>query len=736
MLGALIVTLAVAIAAPFQEAPMKIVVNGADQGIIRVLTRDGDVWVPIPALETAGLRQIAGRQETRQNLRYVSLTSLAPAVRFELDDNTVTLRITAAPELMTATVKDLRSDPGEASYRRQNNFFLNYSLHVQSDRSFSGTFDGAANAGSALAMSDFSLSAGKLVRGFTSVSHDDPGNLRRWVVGDSLTGATALMPSVPQLGVAVSRNFSLNPYFVPGPAFDFTTDINTPSTVEVYVNGVLVSRQEVSPGPLQLKNLPVTRGSGTVRVVIRDAFGHEQEVIQPFYFASGLLAPHVSEFTYSAGVIRNGVLGQRTTYGEPLVSANQRLGLTRTLTGGYFFQRSNSSACGGVAATARLLAGQLDAEIGASRARGRSGAAGSAAYVFFGSRGSVGSTLRIQSIDWTTPGNGARVPREVALFANVPVAKGFSASGHYSASSVSHRIVLMANRGGERISGFASLERVHDKSGARFGTRAGITLNLGPLRTASVYVDKTGSSVQVTRSVGSGSGYGYRLEVRPGPNRDASGEVDYQNDRGRFDVGGGKTASGATAFADVSGSILSIGGRTFLSRTLGDGFALIRVPGVAGVRAYFGSQEVGRTDRRGDLVVPNLVPYYRNEIRVGAQGIPFNYSFTAMSQTLAPTFKSGAVVEFPLNRLQAVTGRIRIHQRDGDVVPTFGTLTISGMESPLGSAGDFYFEKLQAGDYAAEVQRAGLRCTFRFHVPASQEDINDVGDVVVDCPPR
>ena len=41
----------------------------------------------------------------------------------------------------------------------------------------------------------------------------------------------------------------------------------TPSTMDVYVNGQLVSRQPLPPGSFQLQNLPVPVGSGTASVV-------------------------------------------------------------------------------------------------------------------------------------------------------------------------------------------------------------------------------------------------------------------------------------------------------------------------------------------------------------------------------------------------------------------------------------------------------------------------------------
>ena len=68
-----------------------------------------------------------------------------------------------------------------------------------------------------------------------------------------------------------------------------------------------------------------------------------------------------------------------------------------------------------------------------------------------------------------------------------------------------------------------------------------------------------------------------------------------------YDFGYDALGGRSTATVDVAGGIVAIGGSLVATRPVQDrGFALVRVPGVGGVRAYLSNQLVGRTDRRGN----------------------------------------------------------------------------------------------------------------------------------------
>ena len=163
------------------------------------------------------------------------------------------------------------------------------------------------------------------------------------------------------------------------------------------------------------------------------------------------------------------------------------------------------------------------------------------------------------------------------------------------------------------------------------------------------------------------------------------------------------------------------------TRPVQDSFALVRVPGVENVRVYSSNIVVGRTDSNGDLLVPNLLSYYGNRLSIEDRDIPLSYEVAAVEKTIAPPYRGGAFVEFPVRQIRSVTGSVTI----GNAVPAFGQLTLTGegktYDSPLGRGAEFYFENIGAGAYDAVVESAEGTCRFRLAIPAGSEPVVKLG---------
>ena len=58
---------------------------------------------------------------------------------------------------------------------------------------------------------------------------------------------------------------------------------------------------------------------------------------------------------------------------------------------------------------------------------------------------------------------------------------------------------------------------------------------------------------------------------------------------------------------------------------VGQSFALLRVPGVKGVEGFSSNQPIGRTNGSGDLLVPEILPYYGNRLSIADTDVPLDY---------------------------------------------------------------------------------------------------------------
>jgi outer membrane usher protein len=198
-------------------------------------------------------------------------------------------------------------------------------------------------------------------------------------------------------------------------------------------------------------------------------------------------------------------------------------------------------------------------------------------------------------------------------------------------------------------------------------------------------------------------------------------DLQYQSRFGRYELRQSTLGGQAATSVWASGAIVGIGGRLFASRPVEQSYGLVRVPGVANVRAFVSHQEIGRTDRRGDLLVPDLVPYYGNILSIADEDVPLELTIDRRQLTLAPPAGGGALALFHVSRQARAFGRLQINEHGAVVVPAYGRIEVrvkdATLDSPLGAGGEFYLEGLAPGPHPARVEYKGGTCDFTLQVP-------------------
>jgi len=736
-----------------QRAVLPLTLNGVVKGEVLAVLRNEDVLVRSGDLEAAGLQNVAGRRESIGGETFVSLGSLAPALRYELDPQALALNVTAEPTLLASTALNLgAARPSGIDDRADPSAFFNYGVTW---RDF-GRVDpfgeaGLSVAGSLLSSPFLRTRGGDLARGLSSLTMDERQGLRRWVIGDSFAGAGGLGGSAFIGGLSVARNFSLNPYFVRYPTFGLSGAVLTPSTVDVYVNDVFIRREELPPGPFELRNLPATAGSGATRFVIRDALGRQQDITSPYYLSTSVLAQGLSEYGYSAGLRRDVDAGGLGRYSSPVFLGQHRIGVTDSLTTGLRLEAASALVSGGPAVNLRLPLGELELAGAASHDAGVSGAAGSIAYGYVGRRVSFGSLARGLSPRYSTVSLTPEQDRaliETSAFAGFQLSSratvtvfenvsDFRDKGWMNRPGVSTTFLLT-----KQASLFLSVSRLvarpSGSSDAELTAFAGISYYFGSNTTGELFheqADARGSTgIELQRTLGAGTGFGYRLQGRGGDGTDGmGGMVEYQGPWGRYEIAHDRLDGKDATTVSAAGGVVAIGGSLHATRPVEESFALVRVPGVSGVRSYLSNQEVGRTDSRGDLLVPNLLPYYGNRLAIADVDVPFDYTVGATERLIAPPHRGGAVVSFPVTRIRRLTGSARLEVDGKDVTPAYGrlTVTVDGVEfaSPVGKKGEFYLEDVPAGRHLAALEYRGVTCSFTLEVPATEDARASLGTV-------
>jgi len=716
-----------------QRAYLELFVNDVSRDTVLVYLRGAetpdDALVAAADLESAGLRGLRGTREAHDGREYVSLRSLSPEIEFRFDPQALAVRIVAQPALLEATAIDLRPvvrPPGMVLHR-DTSAFLNYSLTADGHGALSGAGEVGASFRGNLGFTGFSvLPDHSVVRGLSYFVLDDPGEMRRLQIGDAIGLSSELGGSAQLSGVSVTREFSLDPYFVRQPLPRLSGAILTPSTLDVYMNGVLLRQQQIAPGPFEVRNLPVGSGVGQVSYVVRDAFGRTQEFASPYYAASGVLADGISEYGYHLGFRRVGFGEESLHYGPPELLARHRIGIGDKITVGYRFesalQRADGTsllASGGPTFALALPVGELDLDAAASADGSTTGAAGALSYAVFTRRLSLGASIRATTAGYSNLTTAAAADRPLlqlrgAVGAPVLPRLNLVLEGQLNSMRDTGLSSALTLRGDVHISNALSLSLSASRlrtpgvgpewlgfATLMYSFGSGTTGDLGG--SAGTHAGTASAGVQKSLPLGEGWGYQLRSTFDRDQPTSGLGQVQYQGPYGSY---------------VAAGSLVFVEGNWMASRPVQEGFALIQVPGLEGVRGFLNNQEIGRTSSGGNLLIPALQPYYGNRLRIGDADIPIDYQIGAVEKVVATTARGGALVPFDVQRVTSVKGLIRVELDGRTTVPAFGELTLDArLKSPLGADGQFWFGNLGVGTHVAEVEFREGTCRFDLTVP-------------------
>jgi outer membrane usher protein len=764
-----------------QRAFLELVVNGVAREPVLVVLRAGDAWIEVRALAEAGVAPLPpGRREVVDGAERVSLASLAPEVTFEVAEEDLALRLTVAPHLLGRTVIDLEVGPPPGTvYSRNTSAFLNYSLSWRDFDSVDLFGELGLSAGRGLLLTTFTAgrnTAGDgpdqredVVRGLTRWTLDQPRGLRRWTLGDRLaTAGSPLGGSVILGGVGVSREFGLDPYFVRFPSPDLAGTLLAPAEVEVYVNGLLVRRERLPPGEFEIRNLPAPAGLGQASLVIRDAAGAERRLELPFYVGTRLLGEGLSEYGYDLGLRREGFGRTSFDYGEAAFLGRHRLGLSDRLTVGAHLEAAEDLVSGGPSAALAVPFGEVSAGAALSSAGGADGWAGALDYSFSGRRWGFGASLRGFSPHFahlSLPAETDRPRLDASVFVGLPLGRwvdvGLQAGRRDLRDGATRDDVRLSASWlvAPRLTVLGAVERIWlsdapeaDELLGEQDTRALVALNysLGARTTARAIAGTgrgaEGVAIGLQRSLPVGEGFGYRLEAASSEELDTgSGQLQAQGRYGRATLSHLEADGGRVTILNLSGALMAIGGSVYAGRPVQDAFAVVRVPGVPGVRAYRSHQQVGRTGGRGDLLVPNLLSNYGNRLSIADEDVPLDYVVAGTEIVVAPPTRGGALVRFPVRPLRAFTGTLVLAAGDREPAPPkSGRLRVrteaGEATSPIGGGGRFYLEDLPPGSHPAVIEWEGGTCPFDLTIPRAglaheAAPVTDLGRIgPVPCP--
>jgi outer membrane usher protein len=742
-----------------QRALLELRVNGIHVGVVLVVIRSSDVLIRPEDLEKAGMLLSSGRRETIAGESFLSLASLIPAAKYQIDPKNLSIDVIASAALFKQSNLNIAGGgrPADLVFESAPAGFVNYSLMANDFDSVGTFFEGGVSVNELLLYSSVSLNNSSLMRGLTNATWDDPDNMRRIILGDTVLTPAELGGGGFIAGLTIQKNFSLNPYFIRYPTQTVSGAVTMPSTAYIYRDGVLVNEVRLAPGPFNLSQIPGISGFSNTQVVIQDALGGRQVVNAPYYATTTLLKPGVSDYQYSLGPVRNN-LSSSWDYGPPALSARHNLGVTSWLTAGYRMEATHDLISGGPEVTFGLTSGLIDLALAASEKAGRGGAAVSFLYQYTTTRLSFSTQTQWMSPSYSTLGLPPTANRPTvqinSMFgydfnsiwpgAQLPAISLQHLFSRYRnerpMESTLHQLLLSLSKNlGERTIVSASIG--HALPGNRMeANQAFISIQYrfgtDTFATASYQHQNVGDTAvgSIEKLPPVGPGFGYMLQTQGGSDGQVqqAAQLQYQNDYGYYRGNYYHIGDQHSGSVTVAGGLVGIGGRVFPTRPVEDGFALLEVPGMSGVRCEWNNQEIGTTDRAGNCLYPELAPYVANSIGIRDEDVPLEYGVDVTHKTVSVPYRGGAIIRLPVHKLHQVTGTLAVLEDGKRLVPASGRLVIyakNNQVSPIGGNGEFYFEDIPIGTFKAAIEYESGQCSFRFVVPEFDKPLLKMGEL-------
>ncbi|HEX7888042.1 MAG TPA: fimbria/pilus outer membrane usher protein [Ramlibacter sp.] len=743
--------------------------NGVSRGEFTVLrTADGDFWIAAQDVERL---KLTPRPEARRRTLagdYYSLRDLSnQSLRF--DEANLSLNLDFPAGALEATRIDLSGRPprGEITTPPAS-AILNYRAGVrQADvgpMQLRLNTELNARVGEVLFRQEAKAETGRnlpvFARGVTQVVWDDRRDGRRLLLGDQLTAGGPFGSSFPAAGLSVTKLFSMTPDVLYQPTANFQVSTSTPSQVEVAVDGNPVYRTTVAPGPVNVQNLHYYSGVRNVSVTVIDANGNRQVYEQPFLFTDTVLARGMHEYSYFLGKRSELGFDDRWRYREQAWQGFHRYGVSDHLTLEAGAEGNPDFASGGAGVTLRSdLAGLLS--VGAlgsvDRVKDRTAQGWSTRYTYIAPRATFYATRRRLDPGFRTFASASTsnaLLAETRLGGSLRLSEMANASLDYTRASETggrreNFAVRLSSSITRQLSMFAEYSRSRTGGGSEsWAFNTYLRYELDPQHwTGGTYRasrDFRAVEAEVGRKLPQGEGVGYRVgtvlgRTRGEPAESAHAAANWNLRPVSFDFNAStQTRGGQSWFAEagVSGAFVTLDGYVGATRQVPDGFALARL-GVpqGGVDVYLNSQVQGRTDADGNLLIPNVGAFGRQDVTLDDKKLSMEYSLARKRVTIAPAYKSGTLVNFGGKKLQAVTGHAWLQQAGGRKPIASRAWTVTGPGGRLAietaPSGDFYLEDGPAGRYTGSVQVDGKVYSCAMDIPSFTEAVHELRDGLV-----
>ena len=741
-----------------QEGEMVIVniwINGLDYKTEAVtFSKDAKKFIECQSLKNVGVRI---EKLSKDSIKKDFCLLNSPEVKFEDDQALQAIKIHFPPDYFEDTQYDLNTmtPPEKANFGG----FLNYSLFYSKD-DYEQDFNTFSELGvfkdywllknSFLYRNNPNEFEKKLLRVNSTLDIEFPEKFLILTLGDTTSPYNTLNNSFRFGGLSIGTNYTDRPDFIYWNAPTLKGSAALPSTVDLYLNGIQLYKNSVTPGNYSLPTGALINQAGSAQIVVEDILGNRTVRSFPIYINNLLLKPKLNEYNFSLGKLRYNYDEVDDDYRDFFSKLFFRRGITSSTTLGgdilYSEKASNASLLWTQALSKFLL---LDTAFAVSDAENEQGygATVSLSRDFINWSFGISSHFFSEEYKYISDeefNSNIKTSNLVYFnFYNLKYIDGLNISyidqTNYSSNNFDpddrkiFDIIARKNLTNNLYSTFGFFKDFGDDEDYGFN----IAFNYDWVEKGQINLNHDTESdetrLSFRKTTMTQNGFDYVLGV----NR-IEDEINYnayglwKTDIGNLRVSHDEYEDNRVSQAMFEGAVVWLGNKAALTKYADNAFALVNVNNHPDLDIYKSSSLVGSTNDKGYMFVHHIIPYINYDISFDQNQLPMEETFENSSKKLVGLDQRGYKIDFPIHKTKRIA--INIKDINGKNLLAGSEVQVEGMSTEpyfIDSDGMVYLYVSKPDRYnlIVKTQGGGAPCQSQFVL--SQNQFENLGNQVL-----
>jgi outer membrane usher protein len=589
----------------------------------------------------------------------------------------------------------------------------------------------------------------QLTRLETNWTFDNVNDMARWRFGDSLTKPADWSGSTRFVGLQYSTNFSVRPDLITHPLMNFQGRAALPTIFDVYANNLPIYHGESKTGDFEIANLPVITGKGDLFVKTQDITGAIRTISIPYYSSPSLLKAGLSDYSFETGIERKEFGLTSNKYDNFLTSANYRYGINDYLTSAVHFESLKNYASIGTTHDIQLgNYGLITTSVASNIHNINNSQKGSLGYSYQESRYNFGATIsksgKKYSDVYNILGHASSEPtyQTSAGYNHEKLGSIFVSFLSFVANDVnseSKHVKILATTYEKNLTKSSSFRftvggNMANKRKESFAYLS-FNANLGTKSIALSNSNQNGVTTkqfEYTSPVGKKLGWGYRASFIKGLTPDYDLQLDRKGEKGDMSLYFYRYGGAPVQQLEFTGGVVTMDGGFYRTQPIYNSLVLVKVGGIKDVPVYSNNMLIGHTDKKGEMLVPDVLPYVPSEIRLDQNRLPLDTNFSSVSVKTAPKWRTGVMIDFEINTVRSA--ELVLLDNHKNALNLDKVVAIEGIKEALfvGYNGKLYITDINnLTDLKGKACGQGECCSFEVPVNIDSKDpILDLGEVI------